>query len=204
LSLGVFGLALSQVPACELTVDTAPLSNKVCPTGQKGCQDQQSGKWGCVTADPAHGCSGNLCLDCKGLLITGTQTQSHVVVAACQGVLGTCSVNTCEDKWGNCDGLDDNGCESDLNNGTRVAPNAIQNCNRCGIPCNGLDSLSAHGQTICQVGVCKYSCDMGWQDCNRIFPGDGCECDLSTHHCSGNSCVIGTADGGVATPQSAE
>jgi hypothetical protein len=186
LSFGVFALVFSQVPACELTVDTAPLSNKVCPTGQKGCLNQQTNKMECVSADPAHGCAGELCLDCRGLLITGTQTQSHVTTAACAGTAGTCSVNICDDKWGDCNHLDVDGCESDLNNGTFVSLSVVSNCKLCGINCNGIDPATAHGKTICQVGACKYSCDTGWQDCDGIFGGaaNGCECDLSTHHCT--------------------
>jgi hypothetical protein len=188
LSFGVFALVFSQVPACELTVDTAPLSNKVCPIqGQKGCLNQTTNKMECVPADPAHGCAGDNCGDCRGQLISGNETLSHVATAACAGTLGACSVNICEANWGDCDKVNDNGCESDLSNGTKMGDSYVANCRLCGVNCPGLPRDQAHGITICSLGACKYTCDSGWQDCDGVFGGpaatNGCECDLSTHHC---------------------
>jgi hypothetical protein len=157
-----------------------------CGAGSKYCE--VAGELTCVPTDPEHGCSGP-CVDCKGQLLSGSQTLSHVAEATCNGVLKTCSVATCDNWWGDCNKLDVDGCESDLNNGTRVGNSVISNCRFCGINCQGIDPVTAHGTTICQVGLCKYSCDTGWADCDGVFPGNGCECDLATHFCVMHSCV---------------
>jgi hypothetical protein len=175
-----------------------------CGADSKYCLSAVTNELTCVPADPDNGCSGSLCLDCKAQLFQGTQTQSHVSVASCGGENKTCSVNSCDDHWGNCNQLDVDGCESDLKNGTRASPELVQNCKLCGVTCAGLEHETAHGTTTCQIGFCKYSCDTGWADCDGVFPGDGCECDLATHECVNHSCIPPLSDAGALPQESAE
>jgi hypothetical protein len=167
-----------------------------CAADSKYCLDATTNERTCVPADPDHGCSGATCQDCRGQLIAPGQPRSHVTTAACSGENKTCSVNTCDDGWSDCNKRNDDACESDLNNGTRISNELVQDCGHCGQICSGLDAVVAHGTTICQVGACRYSCDQGWADCDGVFPGDGCECALETHACAGGTCIPNLPDGG--------
>jgi hypothetical protein len=122
-------------------------------------------------------------------------TRAHAS-ATCTG--GNCHIDTCDSGWGNCDGNDANGCETQLN--------TLQNCGRCGTACT-----RAHATATCSTGSCRISsCNSLWDDCDGT-DSNGCEtslettsdcgsCDTpcsrahATASCSGGSCHIGSCD----------
>ncbi|MBW2703495.1 MAG: hypothetical protein JRF33_21975, partial [Deltaproteobacteria bacterium] len=86
-----------------------------------------------------------------------------------------CRLGTCHDLFGNCDGVEDNGCEQDLSSDP----------NRCG-DCDLICDL-AQAQAICVEGSCQVeACEPGWGDCDQLS-SNGCEADFdnSNLHCGG-------------------
>jgi hypothetical protein len=82
-------------------------------------------------------------------------------------------VDNCAAGWGNCDGNDSNGCETDL-------LNSLDHCGSCPIVCG-----DTNASPTCQNGQCQMNCVSGYFDCDST-PGTGCEATLGTqNHCSG-------------------
>ena len=125
LSFAALLTGLSQLPACELTVDTAPLSNGVCPANQKPCKVQ--GKDACVPQDKDHGCGSTNCTSCIGQL-------ANVQEAACSGGAfgGTCVHLTCSGPFLDCNLMEFDGCEVDTRVGTPVSGNSADGVLHCG------------------------------------------------------------------------
>jgi hypothetical protein len=79
---------------------------------------------------------------------------------------GTCQLGPCDPGWGNCDGIDSNGCETPLD--------TVLNCGSCIVNCTSFPA-NATG-TTCTGGQCAVtSCAPGFTDPNAIYD-DGCEC----------------------------
>lgn len=96
----------------------------------------------------------------------------------CSG--GVCSI-ICNAGFGNCDGNNINGCETSITTTT--------NCGSCGIVC----PARANATTTCSGGICSYTCNTGFADCNANS-ADGCEISLlsNTSNCGacGNVCTV--------------
>jgi hypothetical protein len=109
---------------------------------------------------------------------------------------GTCTLISCDNGYGNCDGLQDNGCETNLNT-------TINHCGGCSEGCN-----LPNATETCDGGVCTLtSCDNGYGNCDGL-QDNGCETNLNTtmNHCGGcgKGCNLPntteTCDGGVCLP----
>jgi hypothetical protein len=90
----------------------------------------------------------------------------HAVTHTCTG--GECAIGTCEPGWGNCNGMPEDGCETELNTNTH--------CGGCGVTCarNNADST-------CETGVCDIAvCSPRWGNCDGRS-GNGCETPLTTN-----------------------
>jgi hypothetical protein len=82
-------------------------------------------------------------------------------------VTGSCRVSACDTGWGNCDGVESNGCETWLR--------TLTNCGACGVICD----LPHAGET-CTSGACRLSnCESGWGNCDLV-EATGCETSLRT------------------------
>jgi hypothetical protein len=61
-----------------------------------------------------------------------------------------------------------------------------QNCGACGNACPGLssDAVNGHGNPLCVLGRCSYTCTPGFADCDHRIE-NGCEVDLMVDptHC---------------------
>jgi hypothetical protein len=163
--------ALAVAAGCQLFVDLDALENRECGPDEKFCPLPL----GCVPrSDPATGCSGSSCAPCAPPHAMGT----------C-GPNNECISNGCLGDWRDCDGIEENGCETDV-------AHDPENCERCfhvcDTPTNGTAGCS---EKQCAIGSCKD----GFEDCNRMT-GDGCETDLSSNdeHCRmcNASCSEGT------------
>ena len=73
---------------------------------------------------------------------------------------GFCAVESCAQGFGNCDAINENGCEILIDSDSR-------NCGACGTVCPE--------HTFCQNGDCV--CANSFADCNLV-PSDGCETNL--------------------------
>ena len=86
-------------------------------------------------------------------------------VASCES--GACTLTACNSGFGNCDGVDANGCE--------VSLNTELNCLACGVSCE-LDNA----QAACEAGGCSVqSCNPGWGNCDAVDL-NGCERSLDS------------------------
>ncbi len=106
---------------------------------------------------------------------------------------------TCDSTHGDCNGMPNDGCETDTTTST--------NCSGCGIVC-----VNPHGTTACastgSIRVCDPSCASGFADCNGL-PGAGCTTDIEGSPATCGSCTracssVGTASlgctSGLCTP----
>jgi len=143
--------------------------------------------WANCDATDSNGCETSLqtLTDCGSC--GSACTRAHAT-ATCEG--GSCHIDTCDGGWGNCDGSDANGCETQLN--------TLQNCGRCGTACT-----RAHATATCSTGSCRISsCDSLWDDCDGT-DSNGCETSLeTTSNCGscGTACArahaVATCSGG--------
>lgn len=146
-----------------------------CPPGTTNCSSS------CVdTATDVNHCGG-----------CGQPCARPNAFPSCRG--GVCGVMTCRPPWGNCDGNDTNGCETDTNV-------TLAHCGACGRACN-----LAHATARCNAGVCQVAaCDAGFGDCN-LDPLDGCETDLraNSSNCGvcNNTCTRTNATATCAASQ---
>lgn len=103
-------------------------------------------------------------------------TGEHGVAPTC--VSGRCVV-VCAAGWGNCDGVEANGCEVDL---SRVTAH----CGACGAPC-------ASGR-VCSEGACVTSCRAGLWLCPdgcRDLMGEMSNCGGCGSVCARRACING-------------
>ncbi|MDP3275778.1 MAG: hypothetical protein Q8Q09_11320 [Deltaproteobacteria bacterium] len=113
--------------ACSFANAAASCASSACVLGS--C----SGGFGNCDSNPANGCETTLtslthCGAC------GTACSRPNASASC--ATGTCTLGTCDSGWGNCDGDNSNGCETDLTNSTA-------HCGMCG--------------NMCEAGTCMAS-----------------------------------------------
>lgn len=103
---------------------------------------------------------------------------------------GACAVGSCTAPFGNCDGDDANGCETDLS-ATASA------CGACGTSCASRPNSTPR----CEMGACRYTCTSGFGDCDGNV-ANGCESNLSTTpaHCGmcGRACSLRNATAGCS------
>ena len=108
-------------------------------------------------------------------------------ISNCQN--SQCILN-CNSGYANCDGIQSNGCEVNLNT-------SVINCGICGHVC----SSAANATTACVGGTCAIgSCNAGWANCDNNA-ANGCEINITndSRNCgncgsvcpSGRSCVGG-------------
>jgi len=162
--------------------------------------------WGDCNGNPVDGCETDLTstTDHCGLCTTDCTTLNHSSAVHCAS--SVCVVDDCDSGWGNCNGLDSDGCERDL----------LTSNNYCGACSTNCSLLSNADVTHCSGGGCVIdACDSGWGNCTGGV-GDGCETDLTGHvnhcgtcgnncatlpnvntvHCTAGGCVIDSCDSG--------
>ena len=193
---GVCGIASckSGFADCDLTVGNGcekPL-NTVTDCGACGATcTNANGTTSCAGGTCAPVCSGgfascdgNLGNGCEAPLNTltncgscGTPCSFPNAIASCS--TGTCAFSGCAAGFGNCDGNQANGCETNTNTNNT-------HCGGCNMPCAG--------GKICVSGSCVAACPAGTADCN-MSAGDGCEINTTNDgdHCGNCATTCSTA-----------
>jgi hypothetical protein len=140
--------ALAAGAACELLIDVGSLDNGQCPAGEKPCPGENR----CVRVDaPNTGCGSESCAPC---------TFPHAT-ATCEA--GVCHRSACIGRYDDCDGVDSNGCETDLDHDPANCGTCHHACDK---PPNGFPGCSG----ACVIG----GCDVGFSDCDGVLV-NGCE-----------------------------
>ena len=124
----------------------------------------------------ANGCEVNVQQDARNCGVCGQNcAQLPHASAGCSN--GACVVAGCDPGWGNCNGKDNDGCETSL-------ANDPANCGRCAQAC----PAPANVMTTCNNGVCaSMGCLPGFGDCNNNM-GDGCEAKFGSDPKNCGSC----------------
>jgi hypothetical protein len=106
-------------------------------------------------------------------------------------VSSTCHIEACSSGWGDCDGNESNGCETNTDT-------AVSNCGTCGNAC----PTQSHATATCANGACGFTCSSGWENCDGSA-ANGCEINLQTDvgHCGSctNACSLAHATAGCTT-----
>jgi len=118
---------------------------------------------------------------CQNGVCTGTQMICTLANATSTCSAGICVMTGCNSGYANCNGVDSDGCETNL----------MSSSNHCG-SCNAACSTNNMSFTMCSGGNCSGTCNPGFADCNGNLRADGCEVDTNTdpNHCGGcnNAC----------------
>jgi hypothetical protein len=128
--------------------------------------------------------------DCDHLSSNGCEVDTTTSTANCgacghtcpnpANATGLCSSSvcgiTCTPGFGNCDGNDANGCETNLN--TDAA-----HCGACATAC----PTEANSTPGCTMGACDIRCNAGFGNCDGN-PANGCETNLTNTLASCGSC----------------
>jgi len=167
----LYSLQSGCYPGDMLNCYTGPpetLNQGICKSGVRTCSPDGSGFGTCV-GEFTPNCNGacldfssnvNNCGSCGAACFLSNATPS------CQN--SVCTVAACNAGWGNCDGNNANGCET---NTTNSASNCGACNNVCAIPVNA-------NSVVCQNSACKVgSCSSGWGDCDGNF-ANGCETNI--------------------------
>lgn len=144
----------------------------------------------CTFANATPQCIGTSCSivscntgfgNCNGITTDGCETSLDSVTncGTCGGTCsrtnatatcgtGACKIGTCSPNFGNCDGIDDNGCEKSLTSDPA-------NCGGCGSVCTVPNATAACTASTCVVGTCNA----GYANCDGDATSNGCERNLS-------------------------
>ncbi|MBW1807034.1 MAG: S8 family serine peptidase [Deltaproteobacteria bacterium] len=85
----------------------------------------------------------------------------------------------CTAGFSNCDGVPENGCESDTSAD-------VANCGGCGLTCGAPHTTSECTNSICTE---RIDCEAGWADCDNN-PANGCEAFLDSDPLNCSACGI--------------
>ncbi len=156
--------------------DASSPARMTCPAATLRCECAVANRADC-NSNSADGCERDLQTDVNHCGGCGNRCSFANASAECTG--GSCHIASCNSGWGNCDGNEANGCETQLN--------SLSNCASCGTSCS-----RANATATCATGSCAIAmCSSGWGNCDGN-DGNGCELRLNTTaNCGG--CGVGCA-----------
>ena len=152
------------------------------------CDECEAG-WDDCNKDPVDGCEVQVSGDKSNCGTCGNECNQTFADKHVSGIVcldGTCQSTGCEAGYGNCDGDNANGCETNL-----MTPEACGNCsNNCTLQYQTKDK---NYTLSCVEGSCKTTCARGYANCDNK-DHNGCETNITTtRNCGscGNSCGRG-------------
>jgi hypothetical protein len=150
---------------------------------------------GCTTGTCTFTCSAGFG-NCDGNAANGCETNTNTSTGNCGSCGGNCSASvqnatgtgcssgactfTCNGGFGDCDGNAANGCETNLNASATCGAN-------CSAAINCATSVQNGNSVGCTGGVCTFTCNAGFGDCDGI-KSNGCETNLNATSTCGTTC----------------
>jgi hypothetical protein len=175
--------------ACGVRCDTTVLhATTTCAAGVCGYSSCNA-NWGDCDVDYQNGCETDLrttlahCGACDSPC-----TNTHATGSVCSG--GACTAPSCDSNWGNCDGDNKDGCETDL----RIT---TDHCGTCATACT---TPPGNGTTRCLGSMCTPTCVPNRsKDCDGD-PVNGCETNIATdvNNCGDCHVVCDTSGGSTS------
>ena len=192
---------LDAANGCETNLNTTVAH---CGSCGAACPDRPQATAICDSAQCGFACIGTFA-DCDGTVGNGCEVNLSGDVSNCGACGQTCGTAngtptctsgacaiTCLAGWGDCDQLNQNGCEGH----TDADP---VNCGACGNVCG-----SANGTPFCTSGSCGLVCHGEFANCDGDHV-NGCEIDLDTDpdNCGacGRSCLGAQCSNGLCVPK---
>lgn len=168
--------SLTACGACD-TPCSLDHAEETCGTGTCSIVRCEAG-WGDCDGMAQNGCETSL----NSLTTCGTCTGMCDLARASEScATGMCVLVSCESGFGNCDGMDSNGCEQSLRTSSH--------CLACNVRCGPFPNASAS----CASGGCEMTCSAGYGDC--LTEEAGCETALNTMmNCAGCGVACPTPD----------
>jgi len=164
------GTSLNNCGGCGLSC-VAPNATMACVNSQCVLVGCDPGFANCDGID-SNGCETNISTDVNNCGSCGFSCIVPNGISTC--VEGSCFIAVCPSGRANCDGINSNGCEINID----TDPN---NCGGCGISCSLPNATSS-----CVSGSCSIaSCNLGFSNCDGNI-ANGCELN---HNQSLNSCA---------------
>jgi hypothetical protein len=180
-------LAMATSDGCEVNTATSATNcgacGMSCPAGQNRlarCLDGVCAPGECMAgfadcdADPANGCETTLATSATHCGMCGRACEFANAASTCAA--GACVLMACNAGFGNCDGVNANGCETN----TRTN---IDHCGACGTAC----PTRANSSPTCIAGACGISCNPARGNCDGD-PANGCEVDTANDRFNCNTC----------------
>ncbi len=187
----------SAVDGCETNVDGDHSNCGACGTD---CMATKGQNWICEAGTCiVNYCDPDTLLDCDKDKSNGCEVDSKTDAANCKFCGNACDlpnafnecqnqacvIKSCKGGWANCDGIEANGCETNI--GTDPG-----HCGGCGTQCN-----TTNGLPSCTAGKCGITCTGSFGNCDGNV-GNGCETDKNTAvaHCGacGGACALANAN----------
>ncbi len=176
---------------CEVNLQTSLTHcgrcGNVCPVPAGGgptCIAGVCGVGNCIrpladcNMNPGDGCEVNTDIDA----LNCGSCNSRCVAAQnssplCRGA--QCLIGPCNPGFGNCDGIDPNGCETNIQNDAR-------NCGACGRVCGPFaNAVAGCGMSNCNI----VSCNAGFANCDNVV-ATGCEVNIGNDASNCGGCGV--------------
>ena len=158
---------LQNCGGCGMSCQPANVATASCSMSMCGYDACTMGNGDC-DMNKSNGCEQDLTSDVNNCGMCANACT--VVPNAVDGCLaGACIVASCAMNFGDCNGVFDDGCESNLDTD-------ISNCGTCSHSC----PTPIHATPGCAAGMCGVgTCTVGFGDCDNMA-GNGCEAGLNT------------------------
>lgn len=185
--------SMEHCGACD-TPCVSTNGNAVCGAGM--CVLACTPGFGDCDSDGTNGCENTLdsATDCGGCGVACARANA---VASCPGEV--CRIGSCLSGFADCNGVDADGCEVQLN--------SLTDCGACRRRCDLLNATETCADGTCRILACDpdrldcdgldaSSCEVGPAFDPRNCGGCGIRCNPG-ESCSGARCTCGAASGGV-------
>ncbi len=162
-------------------VDRCGSCTNVCPTRTNATRSCATSTCGFTCTSGYGNCDAVATNGCENTLDSLTHCGACNTACARTNATATCAttdvcrISSCSAGWGNCDGVDSNGCENTVD--------SLTHCGACNTACARANATA----TCATTDVCRISsCNGGYGNCDSV-DANGCETNTTNNssHCNG-------------------